>query len=138
MTPAPHGGILGVRDTLPSIRKKEKMSDTDFVSPLREVIDNQITFNTPRLAPYFLAAMDLLFNDLEIGNYKPSDRCNAGLEQLSATLDDLSEEASEEIITQEETKEDAEEEASIEREEEEIKIELKDEDESEDEEGFLA
>jgi len=109
------------------------------MQPIREVIDNQITFNTPRLAPYFLAAMDLLFNDLEIGNYKPSDRCNAGLEQLAATLEDLASETAEEIIIQEESKEEAEEDASVELEQEEATVNVEEtEDEDSDEEGFLA
>jgi len=115
------------------------MSDTDFMQPIREVIDNQITFTTPRLAPYFLAAMDLLFNDLDIGNYKPSDRCMAGLEQLEATLEALSDEVAEEIITDDESKENASDAADVELEEEEATVQVEDdEDESEDEEGFLA
>ena len=115
------------------------MSDTDFIAPLRETIENHITFNTPRLAPYFLAAMDLLFNDLEIGEYRPSDRCNAGLEQLTATLEDLSDEAEVEVIVNEEKKEKEEDQANEELEDEEATLKIEDkEEEDDDEEGFLA
>lgn len=116
------------------------MSDTDFIAPLRETIENQITFNTPRLAPYFLAAMDLLFNDLEIGAYKPSDRCNAGLEQLAATLEDLSDEAEVEVTVEEEEKEKEEDKADeeLEKEEATLNVDEEEEEENEDEEGFLA
>jgi len=105
----------------------------DILNPLRQVIDSQIHFADPRVGPAFFASMELLFNDLEIGLYRPSDRCSAGLENLGTLLGELAEENQHEIMSKEEKEIEVEEAVEVEVEEEEEEIILTDDDEDIDE-----
>ncbi len=105
---------------------------TDILSPLRTVFNSHIHFSDSRVGPAFYSCIELLFNDLEIGLYRPSDRCNAGLENLTTLLADLAEESEHEIMSKDE--EELVKEEEVEEVEEEEIVLLDDDDEEPEEE----
>ena len=105
---------------------------TDILSPLRTVFNSHIHFSDSRVGPAFYSCIELLFNDLEIGLYRPSDRCNAGLENLTTLLADLAEESEHEIMSKDEAE--LVKEAEVEEPEEEEIVLLDDDDEEPEEE----